>query len=80
MVPELCFWKYITEYNKTLTESPQADTMAFTKILHVPWQRVDVSVTLLFSAVKQTVLLLNVPTAVTQAAGSSREPVDVGEG
>ena len=51
-----------------LTESPQADIMAFRKVLHIPWQRVDTSVTLVLNAVIQSVSLLNVHTAVTQSA------------
>ena len=54
---------------KLLTESPQADKMELSKVLHVPWQRVGMLVTLPVNAVTQTVLLLNVPTAVTQAIG-----------
>ena len=43
--------------------------MELSKVLHAPWQRVGMLVTLPVNAVTQTVLLLNVPTAVTQAIG-----------
>lgn len=45
--------------------------MAFIKVLQVPWQRVDDSVTLLINAEIQLLLLLNALRAVSQAAGST---------
>ena len=45
--------------------------MAFIKVLQVPWQRVDESVTLLMNAETQLLLLPNAFIAVTQAAGST---------
>ena len=57
--------------HKLHTASPQEDTMAFIKVLQVPWQRVDESVALLMNAEAQLLLLLNAVRAVSQAAGST---------